>query len=113
MKTDPNLLFSGGWDASVRLWDVRVGESCVRKFGGPMVSADSLDLKNNVLLAGNYSTQDIVQFWDFTTGKLIKTFDIKEPSTSTAYCFTAAYAHNSKYNLSAAGFSGIDKVKVF
>lgn len=42
-----------------------------------MVSADSLDLKNNVLLAGNYSTQDIVQFWDFKSGKLIKTLDIK------------------------------------
>lgn len=78
-----------------------------------MVSADSLDLKNNVLLAGNYSTQDIVQFWDFKSGKLIKTLDIKQPSTQTAYCFTAAYAHSSKYNLSAAGFSGIDKVKVF
>lgn len=77
LKNDPNLFFSGGWDASVRLWDVRVPETSVRKFGGPMVSADSLDLKNNVLLAGNYSTQDIYQFWDFTSGKLIKTMDIK------------------------------------
>ena len=65
------MFFSGGWDGSVRLWDVRAGDSCVRRFGGPMVSADSLDLKNNILLAGNYSTQNIVQFWDFTTGKLI------------------------------------------
>lgn len=78
-----------------------------------MVSADSMDLKNNVLLVGNYATKDIVQFWDFTTGKLIETLDIKEPHTATAYCFSAAYAHQSKYNLSAAGFSGIDKVKLF
>lgn len=77
IKKEPNLFFSGGWDGSVRLWDVRVGESCVRKFGGPMVSADSLDLKGNVLLAGNYATQDIVQFWDFGSGNLIKTLDIK------------------------------------
>lgn len=76
-KNDANLFFSGGWDGSVRIWDVRVGEAPVRKFGGPMVSADSLDLKNNVLLSGNYATQDIVQFWDFTTGALIKTLDIK------------------------------------
>lgn len=71
------MFYSGGWDGSVRIWDVRVGEAPVRKFGGPMVSADSLDLKNNVLLAGNYSTQDIVQFWNFTSGELIKTLDIK------------------------------------
>jgi WD40 repeat protein len=77
LKNDANLFFSGGWDASVRLWDVRIGWACVRKFGGPMVSADSLDLRNNVLLAGNYATQDILQFWDFTTGNLIETINIK------------------------------------
>jgi WD40 repeat protein len=71
------MFFSGGWDASVRLWDVRIGETSVRKFGGPMVTSDSLDLKNNVLLVGNYSTTETVQYWDFTSGTLIKTIDLK------------------------------------
>jgi len=77
LKNDPNLFFSGGWDASIRLWDVRVPDGSVRKFGGPMVSSDSLDLKGNVLLAGNYSTTDTVQYWDFITGNLIKTINLK------------------------------------
>lgn len=76
-KNNPNLFFSGGWDGSVRLWDVRSGEGSVRKFGGPMVSADSLDLKNNVLLAGNYSTKETVQMWDFNLGSLIKNINLR------------------------------------
>ncbi len=77
LKSDNNLFFSGGWDGSVRLWDVRIPDGSVRKFGGPMVSADSLDLKNNVLLAGNYATKDTVQYWDFNSGNLIKTINLK------------------------------------
>ena len=68
LKSDPNLLFTGGWDSTIRLWDVRVPNNYVRKFSGPSVSADSLDLKNNVLLVGNYSNNDIVQLWDFNSG---------------------------------------------
>ena len=55
VKEDPNLLFTGGWDSTVRLWDVRQASSYVRKFSGPTVSADSLDLRGDVLLVGNYS----------------------------------------------------------
>lgn len=29
------------------------------------------------------------------------------------YCFSAVYAHKSKYNLSAVGLSGVDKLKIF
>ena len=68
VKNDPNLFFTGGWDSTIRLWDVRVPNNYVRKFSGPSVSADSLDLKGNVLLVGNYSNSDIVQLWDFNSG---------------------------------------------
>lgn len=74
------MFFSGGWDSTVRIWDVRVGES-VRKFGGPMVSSDSLDLKNNVLLSGNYSVKETVQLWDFNSGKLLSTVSLNESSS--------------------------------
>ncbi len=48
----------------------------MRKIKGPVVSAGSLDIKNNVLLAGNYLNNDIAQLYDFGSGELIKTLDI-------------------------------------
>lgn len=63
----------------VKVWDTRIPDRCVREFHGPSVSSDSLDLKDNILLVGNYTNQDTLQHWDFGSGKLIKTIDIAEP----------------------------------
>lgn len=71
LHDDTNLFFTGGWDDTVRLWDLRVKETYVRKFSGPSVSADSLDLKGNILLVGNYSNTNPLQLWDFGSGQLI------------------------------------------
>ncbi len=62
------MFFTGGWDSTVRLWDVRQKDTYVRKFSGPSVSADSLDLRGDVLLVGNYANNEIVQLWDFKSG---------------------------------------------
>lgn len=72
------MFFTGGWDSTVRLWDVRIPYTYVRKFSGPTISADSLDLKNNILLVGNYSNHNTVQYWDFNSGQLIENIDLKE-----------------------------------
>lgn len=95
MPNDKNVFFSGGWDSTVHVWDVRVGSGSMRKFPGPSVSADSLDYKKGVLLAGNYQNNNTVQLYDFGSGKLIETLDIKEHHNSNAYCFTAAFAQRS------------------
>ena len=76
LPEDDNLFFSGGWDSTVQVWDVRVYRGSVRKINGPLVSADSLDIKGDVLLAGNYNNNDIAQLYDFGSGRLIKTLDI-------------------------------------
>ena len=55
----------------MQIWDVRVKNESVRKFYGPSITADSLDYKNGVILAGNYVNKDIVQLWDFKSGELI------------------------------------------
>lgn len=76
LKNDPNVFFSGGWDSMVQVWDIRVGSGAVRKICGPSISSDSLDLKNNILLSGNYQNNNIVQLYDFHSGNLIDTLDI-------------------------------------
>jgi COMPASS component SWD3 len=95
LPNDKNLFFSGGWDSTVQVWDVRVPDGSIRKICGPSISADSLDYKNGVLLAGNYKNNDIVQLYDFKSGNLIETLDINEPHNSNSYCFTASFAHKS------------------
>ena len=38
---------------------------------GPIVSSDSIDYRNNVILVGNYQNNDIAQLYDYGSGKLI------------------------------------------
>jgi COMPASS component SWD3 len=113
MPNDKNVFFSGGWDSTVHVWDVRVGTGSMRKIPGPSVSADSLDYRKGVLLAGNYQNKDIVQLYEFGSGKLMETLDIKEPHNSNSYCFTAAFAQRSEHEMMAVGLTGSNTVKVF
>jgi len=106
------VFFSGGWDSTVQVWDIRVGTGSVSKICGPSISSDSLDIKNGILLAGNYTNSNIAQLYDFGSGKLIETLDIGESSNSNSYCFTASFAHRSAFNLLAVGLSGTNKVKI-
>lgn len=62
---------------------------------------------------GNYANKDIVQIWDFKHGAVIKTIDLEEKDVGGSYCLCAAYAHQSKFNLYAAGLTSLNKVKIF
>lgn len=77
LKKDPAVFYSGGWDSTVQIWDIRAPEGSVRKICGPSISGDSLDMKGNTLLVGNYQNTDIVQLYDFGKGELIETLDIE------------------------------------
>lgn len=96
----------------VQVWDVRNPSGSVRKICGPSITSDSLDLKNNILLSGNYQNNDTVQLYDFGSGQLIETLDIDEPKNSNSYCFAASFAHHSEFELIAVAFNGSNKVKI-
>jgi len=68
LRNDPSVFFSGGWDSTVQIWDIRAPEGSVRKICGPSVSGDSIDIKDNTMLVGNYQNNDIVQLYDFGKG---------------------------------------------
>lgn len=71
LEKDPCVFFTGGWDSMVQIWDVRNPAGSVRKICGPTITSDSLDLKDNILLSGNYTNNDTVQLYDFGSGQLI------------------------------------------
>ena len=50
---DPNLLYSGGWDCSVFLWDLRIATQ-VHNIYGPQISGDCLDVSETQILTGGH-----------------------------------------------------------
>jgi mRNA export factor len=54
---DENLIVSGGWDKTIKVWDIRE-PAPIRSIFGPYVAADSLDVQDGVILAGSNETSN-------------------------------------------------------
>lgn len=55
-KTDPNMIIAGGWDKTIKIYDLRT-KAMVNSISGPFLCGDSLDFEENVLLAASYTKQ--------------------------------------------------------
>ena len=71
---DPNILISGGWDNTIQIWDRREGSSVAAIFG-PHVCGDSLDIKNNNILAGSWREKDQIQIFDLRNAEPLVTIE--------------------------------------
>lgn len=66
------MLFSGGWDGSVRMWDTRLRDPIVRQFHGPQLcGADAIDYASGALLTASWRVPDALELWDVGSGKRI------------------------------------------
>lgn len=74
-KTKGDLLVSGGWDNTVKFFDIRE-KKIIGSIYGPHVVGDSLDLRENYLLTGSASIKDQLQIWDIRTYKLVETIEL-------------------------------------
>jgi len=74
--TETNILFSGGLDHAVHIWDERVPRKSVRQIPGPCICGESMDIdENNLLAVGSWRRYDNVEIFDFGTGERIASID--------------------------------------
>ena len=66
---DHNLLVSGGWDNTVQIWDLRIGQA-VRSLFGPHICGDAVDVFGDDILTGSWRPDNTLEIWDFGTGKI-------------------------------------------
>lgn len=74
-KTKGDLLVSGGWDNSVKFFDIRE-KKIIGSLYGPHIVGDSLDLRENYLLTGAASINNQLQIWDIRNYKLVETIEL-------------------------------------
>ncbi len=78
-RDNHNLLVSGGWDTSIRLWDVRTSH-CAGSIIGTFVCGESLDLDSKRLLVGNDRGKDKIQLFDIRTMGHLLTLPFEGPA---------------------------------
>jgi WD40 repeat protein len=79
LKFDPleeNILYSGGWDKSIQIYDLRM-EGPVTSLSGPMITGDSIEVHpaDHYLVTGCYQSQENIKIWDLRTLGCTKVLD--------------------------------------
>jgi WD40 repeat protein len=116
---DNNLIISGGWDNTVQIWDIRVGDA-VRSIYGPHICGESLDMVGNEVLTGSWRPKNQLEVWDF--GKGTKKADVAwgpkgnrfdAPNEAGTYLYAAQFSKEGHGRFIAAGGSGKNEARVF
>ncbi|XP_022245206.1 WD repeat-containing protein pop2-like isoform X2 [Limulus polyphemus] len=98
------ILASGGWDESVKVWDLRTEKGLVRNIYGPHICGDALDIEGETnLLTGSWVAENALQLWDLGSGKLISNVPYRSDRTKGEYLYCAKFTEGS---LAIAGGSG-------
>ena len=107
-KQNPSLLFSGGWDNRVIMWDTRTNQGMM-SFGGPNICGDSIDIKNNNLLTGSWREKNPLEIWDIRNNQCIK--QGLWGRDDYCYIYSAKFAPDTDYIV--AGGSESTSIKIF
>jgi len=63
-QSNPFLLFSGGWDEIIYLWDIRKSNGEANYLTGPLISTETLDVMEEKLLTGSWRNINQLEVWD-------------------------------------------------
>lgn len=117
---DQNCLVTGGWDASVFIWDIRQAKH-VAAFVGPNISGDTIDMKDEMMLIGSHRAKDSLELWDYGTRKKICNVEIDPEKkvgsdfmvkVDNAYVYTCQYSKTGDDQI-IAGMAIRKEIRIF
>ena len=106
-----NVFFSGAWDNSLQVWDMR-SPIAARAILGPNISADTLDVYQDYLLAGSWRTEDQVQLFDLRTFQQVTSFQWGK-NREECQCKINFARFHPKEPYVIAGGSGLNEMRSF
>lgn len=84
---NPYVIYSGGWDCSILVHDLR-DKKRVGDIFGPYICGESIAIKDDLLIAGSYSSDGYLKAYDIKT--LTKVDDMKwDDSGRGGFVYTA------------------------
>ncbi|KAG5311675.1 WDR38 protein, partial [Acromyrmex insinuator] len=114
-KEYSDLIITGGWDDTVRIWDIRVPTGSVRIIKGPHICGDAIDIHKTYILTGSWIVRNSLQVWDLMSAKLIETINPcnRLSTLNGEFLYAVQYFDGDPYgDLVLVGGSGINGVEM-
>ncbi|XP_070164119.1 uncharacterized protein [Polyergus mexicanus] len=111
----PDLIITGGWDDTVRIWDIRVSTGSMRVIKGPHICGDAIDICETRILTGSWVVRDSLQIWDLMSAKLIETINPQNrlSTLNGEFLYAVQYFDGDPHgNLILTGGSGTGALEV-
>jgi len=104
------IFISGGWDNHIKIWDIRDNEGIKRSIMGPHIAGDSLDMKDNQILAGSWAALHALQLYDYTSGHVVK--EINYPHSDGAFLYTSLFVNDKMVMAGGSGTNTLEVIEI-
>jgi len=100
-----DILFTGGWDRTVKIWDKRTQTGLVNTIHGPFIcGSDAIDINNHLVLTAAWVKDNALSLWDMrNTKKKLQTLPIKknarEDLKGGEYLYACKFFSSTQFNL--------------
>lgn len=105
LQFDDNVLMTGSYDTTVKIWDINTGEE-LRTLTGHTSGIRALQFDDRKLMTG--SLDHTAKLWDWRTGKLLRTFQAHADGIIALH-FTASYVATGSRDRTVRVWNNVEK----